>query len=65
MTTIKLLDIDKMTELDFGMSTLNKVTLNNGSVIYISYINSISNGTMYCEQCGDCKFLNDRKIQAN
>jgi hypothetical protein len=63
--TIKLIDIDKMTELDFGMSTLNKITLHNGTVIYISYINGISNGVMNCEQNSECIFLNERKIQSN
>lgn len=65
MIQIKLSEIDRMTEIEFDMSTLNKVTLHNGSIIYISYINSISNGTMFCEQCSSCKYLEKRKLQAN
>jgi hypothetical protein len=62
---IILNNIDKMIEFDFGMSTLNKITMKSGEIIYISYINSISSGIMHCEQCDDCIYLQNRKIQAN
>ena len=62
---IILNNIDKMVEFDFGMSTLNKILMKSGEIIYISYIKSISSGIMYCEQCENCIYLQNRKTQAN